>query len=66
MIYSIQMLMRRKPDWFRQDLTTLLDLLEREEIKPLIDRRLSLEQAALAQELLGKGESVGKIVLVNP
>jgi NADPH:quinone reductase-like Zn-dependent oxidoreductase len=32
---------------------------------PVIDRRLPLEQAALAHELLGKGETVGKIVLVS-
>jgi len=66
LIYSIQMLKRRKPDWFRQDLTTLFDLLGRGELKPVIDRRLSLEQAALAHELLGRGETVGKIVLVGP
>ena len=65
LVYSIQMLKRRKPDWFRQDLTTLFDLLRRGEIKPLIDRRLSLEEAALAHELLGKGDTVGKIVLVS-
>jgi NADPH2:quinone reductase len=65
MIYSIQMLMRREPGWFRQDLTTLLGLLERGEIKPIINRKLPLEQAAVAQELVGKGETVGKIVLVN-
>ena len=65
LIYSIQMLKRREPDWFRQDLTTLLGLLERGELKPVIDRRLPLEQAALAEELLGKGETVGKIVLVS-
>jgi NADPH2:quinone reductase len=65
-VYSIQMLKRRKPDWFRQDLTTLFDLLGRGELKPVIDRRLSLEQAALAHDLLGKGETVGKIVLVSP
>jgi NADPH2:quinone reductase len=65
LIYSIQMLKRRKPDWFRQDLTTLFDLLGRGELKPIIDRRLPLEQAALAQELLVKGDTVGKIVLVN-
>lgn len=29
------------------------------------EARLPLEQAALAQELLGKGETVGKIVLVS-
>jgi NADPH2:quinone reductase len=65
LIYSIQMLKRREPDWFRQDLTTLFDLLGRGELKPVIDRRLPLEQAALAHELLGKGETVGKIVLVS-
>jgi NADPH2:quinone reductase len=65
-IYSIQMLKRREPDWFRQDLTTLFGLLERGELKPVIDRRLPLEQAALAHELLGKGETVGKIVFVSP
>jgi NADPH2:quinone reductase len=65
LIYSIQMLKRRKPDWFRQDLTMLFDLLGRGELKPVIDRRLPLEQAALAHELVGKGETVGKIVLVS-
>jgi NADPH2:quinone reductase len=64
-IYSIQMLKRRKPDWFRRDLTTLFDLLGRGELKPVIDRRLPLEQAAHAHELLGKGDTVGKIVLVS-
>jgi NADPH2:quinone reductase len=66
LIYSIQMLKRREPAWFRQDLTTLLGLLERGELKPVIDRRLPLGQAALAQELLVKGENIGKIVLVSP
>jgi NADPH2:quinone reductase len=65
LIYSIQMLKRRKPDWFRQDLTTLFDLLGRGELKPVIDRRLPLEQAALGHELLAKGETIGKIVLVS-
>src|SRR5262249_44529654 len=58
MVYSIQMLKRREPEWFRQDLTTLLGLLERGELKPLIHRRLPLEQAALAQELLAKSETI--------
>jgi NADPH:quinone reductase-like Zn-dependent oxidoreductase len=64
-VYSIQMLKRRKPDWFRQDLSTLFDLLARGELRPVIDRRLPLEQAALAHELLGIGDTVGKIVLVG-
>jgi NADPH2:quinone reductase len=64
-VYSIQMLKRREPDWFRQDLTTLFDLLGRGELKPVIDRRLPLEQAALGHELLGRGDTVGKIVLLS-
>jgi NADPH2:quinone reductase len=64
-IYSIQKLKRREPGWFRQDLTTLFGLLERGDLKPLIDRRFPLEQATLAQELVSKGETVGKIVLVS-
>jgi NADPH2:quinone reductase len=65
LIYSIQMLKRRKPGWFRQDLTTLFDLLGRGELKPVIDRKLRLEEAALAHALLVKGDTVGKIVLVS-
>lgn len=64
-IYSIQMLKRRKPDWFRQDLTTLIALRERGALKPVIDRRLPLEQASLAHDVLVKGETIGKIVLVS-
>jgi NADPH:quinone reductase-like Zn-dependent oxidoreductase len=63
--YSIQTLKRLKPEWFRQDLTTLLDLLHRHEIKPLIAQRVPLAEARYAQELLAKGGVIGKIVLVR-
>jgi NADPH2:quinone reductase len=62
--YSIQWLMRLKPAWFRQDLLTLLELLKRGSIKPLIAQRLPLEQARHAHELLGEGGVLGKIVLL--
>ena len=62
--YSIQWLMRFRPDWFRQDLLTLLDLLKQGKIKPLIAQRLPLEQARRAHELLGGGGVLGKIVLL--
>ena len=61
--YSIQTLKRLKPDWFRQDLTTLLGLLEQKKIKPLIAQRFPLAEARQAHELLGKGGVIGKIVL---
>ena len=62
--YSIQTLMRVKPELFRQDLTTLFELLQQKKIKPLIAKRLPLAAAREAQELLGKGGVPGKIVLV--
>src|SRR5512136_1125802 len=63
--YSIQWLKRRKPALFRQDLIALLDLLKQERIKPLVAQRFPLAEAKQAQELLGKGGVIGKIVLVR-
>ncbi len=62
--YSIQWLKRMKPEWFRQDLIALFDLLQQEKIKPLIAQRFPLVEARQAHELLGKGGVTGKIVLV--
>jgi NADPH2:quinone reductase len=61
--YSIQTLKRLKPAWFRQDLIALFDLLQQQKIKPLIAQRFPLAEARRAQELLGKGGVIGKIVL---
>src|SRR5512137_1683677 len=63
--YSIQTLKRLRPALFRQDLTALLDLLQQQKIKPLIAQRFPLAEARRAQELLGKGGVIGKIVLVR-
>jgi NADPH2:quinone reductase len=63
--YSIQTLKRLKPALFRQDLIALLDLLQQQKIKPLIAQRFPLAEARHAQELLGKGGVIGKIVLVR-
>jgi NADPH2:quinone reductase len=57
-------LKRLRPTWFRQDLIALLDLLQQQKIKPLVAQRLPLAAARQAQELLGKGGVIGKIVLV--
>jgi NADPH2:quinone reductase len=62
--YSIQTLKRLKPEWFRQDLIALFDLLQQKKIKPLIAQRFPLAEARHAQELLGSGGVIGKIVLV--
>jgi NADPH:quinone reductase-like Zn-dependent oxidoreductase len=62
--YSIQMLKRRKPAWFHEDLSVLLDLLRDRKIKPVIAERIPLREARRAQELLGRGSVKGKLVLV--
>lgn len=61
--YSIQTLKRLKPALFRQDLIALLDLLHEGKIKPIIAKRFALTEARQAQEMLGKGGLIGKIVL---
>jgi NADPH2:quinone reductase len=63
--YSIQWLKRLRPVQFRQDLIALLDLLQKQKIKPLIAHRFPLAAARQAQELLAKGGVTGKIVLVR-
>ena len=63
--YSIQTLKRLRPDLFRRDLIALFDLLQQQKIKPLIAQRFPLAEARQAQELLGKGGVIGKIVLVR-
>jgi NADPH2:quinone reductase len=63
--YSIQTLKRLKPEWFRQDLLALLDLLQQQKIKPLIAQRFPLTEARQAHELLGKGGVTGKLVLIS-
>jgi NADPH2:quinone reductase len=62
--YSIQWLKRLRPALFRQDLISLLDLLQQKKIKPLIAQRFPLAEARQAQELLGTGGVTGKLVLV--
>src|SRR5512137_1653714 len=63
--YSIQTLKRLKPALFREDLIALLDLLQQQKIRPLIAHRFPLAEARHAQELLGSGGVIGKIVLVR-
>lgn len=62
--YSIQTLKRLEPTFFRQDLTALFELLRQQKIKPIVAQRFPLSEARQAQELLGKGGVIGKIVLV--
>lgn len=62
--YSIQNLKRWKPAWFREDFSTLLNLLRDGKIKPMIAERIPLREARRAHEMLGQGSVKGKVVLI--
>jgi len=62
--YRIQKLRDRHPDWFREDLLQLVELLREGKIHPVVAKRLPLADARRAHELLEQSASAGKLVLV--
>ncbi|GHO72648.1 NADPH:quinone reductase [Ktedonobacter sp. SOSP1-85] len=54
----------RHPEWFREDLTKLFALLVEGKIKPVIAKRLSLEDVVYAHELIESAQIQGKLVLL--
>ena len=62
--YRVQKLRIHHQDWFQEDFRTLLDLLRRGEIHPVVAERLPLSEARRAHELLERTAATGKIVLV--
>jgi len=62
--YSIGALRKKQPDWFKEDLTKLFNLLAEGKIKPIIERRMKLEEARRAHELIEQAAVKGRIVLV--
>ncbi len=65
--YSITSLKQHHPQWFREDLTKLLQMLAHQKIKPIISDRLPLSEAVRAHELLDKSATSGQLVLMcNP
>jgi NADPH2:quinone reductase len=63
LLYRIAKLRERHPDWFRQDLLALADLLATEAITPLVAATVPMAEARRAHELLGRGGITGTIVL---
>lgn len=61
--YSIAGLKKQHPEWFREDLTELLDLLVKKQIKPIIADRLPLQEAAYAHRLIEQSAVSGQLVL---
>jgi NADPH:quinone reductase-like Zn-dependent oxidoreductase len=65
--YDIRPLARKHPDWFRQDLIALFDLLAAGKLQPVIAARLPLEEVVRAHEQVEHAEVQGKLVLIpNP
>lgn len=62
--YSIAASKKRHPDWFREDLTELLNLLAQQRIQPIIAQQIPLIEAVRAHELLNRSVVNGKIVLL--
>lgn len=62
--YIITRLRKEHPDWFREDLAALFDLLAQGKIKPSIARRMKLEEAVEAHKLIEKAAVNGRIVLM--
>jgi NADPH:quinone reductase len=63
--YRVAWLKREHPDWFREDLGKLFDLLAAHQIRPLVAERIPLTEARRAHEMLVSGAVRGKLVLVT-
>ena len=61
--YSIADMRQAHPDWFREDLGSLFELLAERNIQPQIWKTLPLTEAAQAHRAIEGGEVSGKIVL---
>jgi NADPH2:quinone reductase len=62
--FQVAKLRDRHPEWFREDATTLFDLLAQRKIEPIVAERIPLVDARRAHENLGRGGVTGKQVLV--
>lgn len=62
--YSITTEKQRHPDWFREDLARLLEMLREKKIRPQVSERLPLREAQRAHQLIEHSKVTGKIVLL--
>ncbi|HMK28535.1 MAG TPA: zinc-binding dehydrogenase, partial [Terriglobales bacterium] len=62
--YKITTEKKRRPEWFREDLSALFGLLAEGKIKPIVSERLPLRQARIANQLIEKAAVTGKVVLL--
>jgi NADPH:quinone reductase-like Zn-dependent oxidoreductase len=62
--YNVMTEKKKHPDWFREDLSRLLAMLQEKSISPVVAERLPLRSAGRAHELLDRASVSGKIVLM--
>lgn len=62
--YNVKTLRDQRPDWFREDLSSLFDLLSARSIQPVIAATFPLHEAPRANEMLEKAQVSGKLVLL--
>jgi NADPH2:quinone reductase len=63
-LYTVTGMRKRHPEWFKEDLAQLFDMLERDRVVVRIDRRIGFEEVPAAHRDLEQGGVSGKIVLV--
>ncbi len=62
--FNVNYLKEARPDWYREDLSSLLVLLAQKKLRPQIAERLPLAEAARAHRLLDDAAVTGKLVLL--
>lgn len=62
--YDIRPLMKKHPEWYREDVKALFDLLVSGKLHPVIAARLPLSEAPRAHQLIESAQVQGKIVLI--
>ncbi len=62
--YGVGQIKKKHPEWTREDLGMLFELLSQCKITPIIGKRLPLAEVATAHELLEHGQVQGKLVLL--
>ena len=62
--YSISDVRKKNPEWFKEDLSTLFGMLKEGKIKPSIEKRMKLEEAKQAHELIEQAAVKGRLVLM--
>jgi len=62
--YNVKTLRDEHPEWFREDLSKLFELLSARQIQPVIAARFPLREAPRANEMLETSQVTGKLVLL--